>query len=188
MTRNHSHLPALVLHRTSAYLRGKHFTLGTGKHFSISPKQNILFQHREPQGSRFSACCPCTHGQPMTTDRTAWNKHKTRFKPLHVWQWSLTAEPFYVLENVDCLAEVKNNLNLWHNWFQSLKSLWAGAEQEQGSHTWSAQGSVQSSLLHNSDPWMPKETQACESCSTCLQEGRLVMPAYHKSQKYWSEL
>lgn len=29
---------------------------------------------------------------------------------------------------------------------------------------------------------MPKETQPRESCSTSLQVGRLVMPAYHKSQ------
>lgn len=35
---------------------------------------------------------------------------------------------------------------------------------------------------------MPKETQACESSSTSLQVGRLVMPAYHESQKHWSEL
>lgn len=48
----------------------------------------------------------------MTTDRTAWNKHKTTAKQLQVWQWNLTAEPFYVLENVDSLAEVKNNPNL----------------------------------------------------------------------------
>lgn len=58
------------------------------------------------------------------------------------------------------------------------------AGQEQGSRTWSVQGSASLSLVpDNSQLRIPTGTQACESRSISLQVGRLAMPEYCKLQK-----